>query len=234
MKRLREFYGTAVGKKMVVAGTGLLLFLFLVGHVLGNLKAFMGFADDGVPALDHYAEFLRTFLEDALGYGVALWIARIVLLGAFVLHIVTVLLLQAQNRRARPIGYRAQQYRASTVASRTMLVGGLVLLGFTVYHILHMTTGTLHSSFVPGRVYHNIYVAFQNPFVLVIYLVSMVALGFHLYHGIWSMLQTLGLDNPDRNRLFTMSAKAGSVLIAGGFMVVPIAIFVGLLPHPLH
>lgn len=232
MQKLLRFYSTTIGKKFVVALTGLVLISFIVGHVTGNLKAFLGYYPDGEHHLDHYAEFLRTIGEDFLGYGNFLWLMRGGLLVCLILHVVTVIQLQARNAKATPDRYQGENYRASTVASRTMFFGGMLLLAFIVYHILHFTTGTLHGSFKPGQVYANIHYAFQIPWVVGVYLISMCALGLHLYHGGWSLFQTLGLDNPDWNPLIRRVVQAGSLLVVIGFVSVPIAIFIGYLGPP--
>lgn len=228
---LLRFYRTTIGKKVVVALTGLVLVGFVVGHMLGNLKTFMGFDAAGVHAIDHYAHFLRAFLEDALGHGTFLWLVRIGLLGAVVLHIVTVIQLRQLNKVARPEGYRDQQFEASTWSSRYMFVGGIVLALFIVFHILHLTTGDLHfDGFVAGQVYANITSAFQHEYVLAIYTVAMLALAFHLFHGVWSMFQTLGLDGPTTNVVLRRAATACAVVLFIGFLSVPYAIYFNLLP----
>ncbi|MCI5064680.1 succinate dehydrogenase cytochrome b subunit [bacterium] len=232
MEKLIRFYRSTVGKKFVVALSGLVLLGFVVGHVAGNLKAFMGYDKAGEHKLDHYAEFLRTFGSDILGYTGFLWIARVVLIGALVLHVVTIIQLRARNAKANPDRYQGNNYRASTVAARSMFWGGLLLFTFIVYHILHFTTGTVHPSFEHGAVYANIYSAFQNPWITVFYVISMTALGLHLYHGGWSLFQTLGIDNPDWNPIIRLKVQALSVLVVIGFVSVPLAIFFGFLGAP--
>ena len=232
MQKLFRFYQTTVGKKYVVALSGLALIGFIVGHVAGNLKAFMGYDSHGEHKLDHYAEFLRTIGEDIFGYSGFLWMARAVLLGCLILHVVTIIQLRARNSKANPGKYQGENYRASTLASRYMFGGGLVLFFFIIYHILHFTTGHVHGSFEHGAVYANIHYAFQVPWIVAFYLVAMVSLGFHLYHGGWSLFQTLGLDNPDWNPMIRGVVQAGSVLVVLGFISVPLAIFLGVLGPP--
>lgn len=233
MNKFLRFYDTTIGKKVVVALTGLVLLSFVVGHVAGNLKAFGGYGADGEHKLDHYAEFLRSFGADVLGHSGFLWMARVGLLVCLVLHVLTIIQLRLRNAKANPDRYQGENYRAASLASRTMFWGGMLLFVFIIYHILHFTTGTLHGSFHHGAVYANIHYAFQNPIVTGFYVVAMCALGLHLYHGGWSLFQTLGLDNPDWNPMIRLAVQAGSVAIVLGFISVPIAIFTGILGPPV-
>ncbi|MBX7138836.1 MAG: succinate dehydrogenase cytochrome b subunit [Oligoflexia bacterium] len=225
------FYKTTVGKKIVVASTGVVLFLFVLGHMAGNLKAFMGFnAASGRYKLDEYGEFLRTMGHEVMGNYTALWIVRVVLLLCLLLHLITIVQLQYQKQRARPIGYAKREYDCATYAARSMFLGGLLLLIFIVYHLLHLTTGTLHfRGFEEGAVYSNVVTAFNQPLIVAGYLVAMLILSMHLFHGVWSMFQTLGLDTPQRNKLLRTIAAAASVIIGLGFASVPIAVASGFL-----
>lgn len=231
MSGFGHFYRSSIGKKVVVAITGILMALFVMGHVAGNLKTFGGVGSDGVHKLDHYAAFLRSFGSDVLGHGGFLWATRLGLLVVVVLHIATVTMLHVQNSRARPIGYAKHGHR-KTPAAYSMWWGGIILAAFIVYHILHLTLGVVHSDFVEGQVYRNVYIAFRNPVVVAVYVVSMLALGLHLFHGFWSLFQTLGLDSPDRNRLLRVAARIFSVIIVLGFISVPVAVLLGMLPAP--
>ena len=232
MEKVVRFYRSTIGKKFVVAITGLLLIAFVVGHVVGNLKVFLGYDASGVHHLDMYGHFLRTFLEEAFGPSGFLWLVRIGLIATVALHIGTVLQLRMLNAKAKPQGYRGEATPSSSLAARTMMVGGIILLAFIVFHILHLTTGDLHPHFVEGKVYANVYHAFQVPWVTGFYVIAMVFLGFHLYHGIWSLCQTLGVDNPDLNLTIRTIAKVGSVLVVAGFISVPLAVAFGALPVP--
>ncbi|MCB0353815.1 MAG: succinate dehydrogenase cytochrome b subunit [Bdellovibrionales bacterium] len=232
MTKILHFYRSTIGKKVIVAVSGLSLLLFVVGHVTGNLKAFGGIDPNGQPHLDAYAHFLRTAGSELFGYGGLLWIARIGLLLMLVLHVTAIIQLQALNAKARPVQYRQKQHRASSFAARYMFVGGLILFAFIIYHLLHFTTGTLHNSFIEGQVYHNVYIAFQNPLILVIYTIAMIALGFHLFHGTWSLFQTLGIDSPDKNTILRAVATVLACLVAVGFLAVPYAMFFGILGKP--
>jgi succinate dehydrogenase / fumarate reductase, cytochrome b subunit len=225
-----RFYRTTIGKKIVAALTGAILVGFVIGHMVGNLKAFMGIADDGVHKLDHYAHFLREMGEPLLGYSTLLWIVRAGLLVAVVLHVVTVIQLTIINRTSRSSNYQVYQRNSSTVASRAMFWGGLLLLAFIVFHILHLTTGTLHfDGFVEGKVYANVARTFQNWYMLAFYALAMLALSAHLYHGIWSLFQTLGLDDPERNKCIRKLACLCAFIVAIGFISVPTAVFFGIL-----
>lgn len=228
-----SFYKTTIGKKFVVAITGAFMVFFVAGHMVGNLKAFGGLGADGIHKLDHYAEFLRTFAQDMMGREGFLWSFRIALLLAVLLHVVTVIKLSRINRRARSKKYKVKKSVAASLASKTMMLGGVSLLAFIVFHILHLTTGDLHSSFVHGRVYANVYDAFQNPAILAVYIVAMIFLGMHLYHGVWSVFQTLGINTPEHNPKIKLLAKVFALVVAIGFMAMPLAIYFGYLSEPV-
>jgi len=231
---IARFYQTSVGKKMVVAVTGVAMFLFLIGHMLGNLKAFAG-----AEAYDHYAHTLRVLFADFIGPYTFLWIARIGLLASLILHVVTVILLAKQNKAARPQKYAKPVSRASTFSSRFMMVSGLLLLAFVIFHILHFTTGTIAPTpFEYGKVYANITGAFKQWWLVAIYVLAMLVVGWHLFHGVWSFFHTLGLNNPDRGRFLKHFATASAVVLVVGFSILPVAILLGLTkpvpPDPEH
>ncbi len=226
---LLAFYRSTIGKKIVVALTGLMLVGFVIGHMAGNLKAFGGVDANGVHKLDHYAEFLRSFGQDMLGHGGFLWIARIGLLFAVILHIVAIIQLRSLNKRARPQGYHSEKKDISKLAVNLMFVGGLSIAAFIVFHLLHLTFGAIHPSFQEGKVFHNIIVAFKNPLITLIYIVVMAFLGLHLYHGVWSVFQTLGLNRPRYDYYIRLSAKVIACVVSFGFMIVPLAILFGFL-----
>ena len=226
------FYRTTVGKKFVVAASGLFLLFFVFGHMAGNLKVFAGQSAEGVYKIDHYAEFLRTFASDILGEAGFLWIFRALLLIAVVLHIVTIIQLRRINKKARPLNYKKKKGNMSSFVVDMMFYGGLVLAFFIVFHILHLTVGTLHYDFEHGAVYSNLYSAFKNPIITIFYVISVGFLGMHLYHGIWSVGQTLGINSAKTNDMFQVAAKVLSVVITLGFAAVPVAILTGLLSAP--
>ncbi len=215
-----RFFGSSIGKKVVMALTGLALFGFVVAHMLGNLQVFLGPA-----ALNDYAEKLRTV--PAL-----LWAARIGLLVAAVLHVWAAVSLTRMNRAARPVGYREKEHRESTYASRTMRWSGVLLLLFTVYHLMHLTFGNAHPDFVAGDVYHNFIVGFRQALVTVFYVVAMLALGLHMYHGVWSFLQTLGLSHPRYNHLRHAFATLVTVVVVAGNIAMPVAVLAGWIDDP--
>jgi len=217
MKRAGTLFTSSIGRKWIMAVTGLILFGFVLAHMSGNLLVYLG-----PEALNEYGEFLREFL-----HGAGLWIARGVLLISVVLHIWAAVALAIENRSARPVGYRRPHHEASTYASRTMVWGGPILALFIVYHLLHLTTGQAHPDFVPGDVYHNFIVGFSDPAVVGVYVVAMLALGLHLYHGVWSMLQTMGLSHPRYDALRKQAAAAFAVLIVVGNVSMPVAVLTG-------
>ena len=233
MLRVRRFLQNTPGQKAVVAVTGIILFGFVLSHMAGNLKSFLGVEADGRHAVDHYAEGLRALGEPLLPHGLALWGMRAVLLGAFVLHIVTVIGLTKRNRSARTQPYVRQQEPATNLAARSMLITGIFLAAFVVFHILHFTTGTIRmGSFEHGKVYANLYYSFQGGLAAFMYLLATAAVGLHLFHGAWSLFQTLGLDSPDRNAMLRKGAMGAAFLIAVGFVAVPLMFFFGLLDEP--
>ena len=233
MKQMLSLYRSTLGKKMVVALTGVLLFGFVIGHMAGNLKTFAGVGEGGVHKLDHYAHFLRAMGAEMLGTGNLLWLFRIGLLGALILHVVTIFQLQARNRGARPVEYSAYSPKASSIASRSMLLGGIVILAFVVFHLAHLTLGVVSPTlFEHGHVYSNVYNAFKNPLYVGVYSVALIFLGLHMYHGLWSLTQTLGIDRPDRNAALRGGAKALAIVITLGFLAVPLGVFSGMTMEP--
>ncbi len=234
MERAKKFLSSTLGMKAVVAVTGVILFGFVVLHMIGNLKTFTGTDDNGVPHIDDYAHFLRTMGAPMLPYGFALWATRLILIVALLLHVGMVIALHRRNSAARPIGYDHPPVRVVTsLAARTMLVSGVLILVFVIVHILQFTTGTIQlTPVVPEHIYANLYNAFSVWFVALFYVVAMGLLGFHLYHGLWSLFQTLGLDNPDRNRILRLSAAIAAVGVVVGFSSVPLLFTLGMLPAP--
>jgi succinate dehydrogenase / fumarate reductase cytochrome b subunit len=222
--RALTLWDSTVGKKIMMAVTGVILIGFVVVHMAGNLKVYQG-AD----AFNHYAEGLRTLGEPFFGYGQLLWILRIILLVAVIIHIVAAVQLVRHSRKARSIGYR--KYDGDMVfsyASRTMTWGGLIILGFVIYHLLHLTFGSAHPDFVPGDAYHNFVVGFRSWPVSMAYVLAMIPLGFHLYHGFWSMFQTFGATNPQLNRIRRPIAAVLALVVVAGNVSFPVAVLTGL------
>lgn len=217
------FWATAIGKKAVMAVTGAFLFGWIFLHMLGNLKIYLG-----AEHLNEYAKFLITMGAPALPDYAALWVSRALLLLAVILHIVAATQLTLMNSAARPVGYRDREYVVGTYAARTMRWGGVIILLFIVYHLLHFTTGTLHPSFVEHDVYHNVVTGFQVWWVSAIYIIANLALGLHLYHGLDSMFNSLGLNNPKFNNWKKVFATAFALVITLGNLSFPISVLMGL------
>ena len=207
-----------------MAATGSFLILFVLGHMAGNLKVYQG-----AEKFNAYAEFLREVGAPVLGHGQFLWIARVALVAAVLVHIVAAVQLTRRSQLARPVGYKKTPHEELTYASRTMRWGGVVIILFVVYHILHLTTGTVHSQFVPGDAFHNLVIGFQTWPVAAAYMLAVLALGLHLYHGVWSGFQTLGWDNPRFARHRRTIAGVIAVVVVVGNLSFPIAALTGVL-----
>jgi len=221
----RALWGTTVGKKVVMAVTGIVLVGFVIAHMLGNLKIFLG-----EEAINAYAVFLRTMGEPLFPYGLLLWLARIVLLISVALHITAAVQLTRMNLAARPRGYDTKRSIAATYASRTMCWSGVILALFVVYHLLHLTVGAV--GFQPGEfehlaVYGNVVAGFSVWYVSLIYILAMAALCLHLDHGVWSMLQTLGLNNARMTPALRACSRVIALVVFAGFIVVPVAVLAG-------
>jgi succinate dehydrogenase / fumarate reductase cytochrome b subunit len=212
---------SSVGKKIVMAITGIVLSLFVLGHMAGNLQAFL---PNGPEALDHYGAFLRELL-----HGTGIWFVRGGLLLAVGLHIWAYLSLTKTSWAARPKGYAVTDFEEATFASRSMRWTGPILGVFIVYHLLHLTIGTVHPHFVEGKVYQNLVTGLASAPVALFYILAMGCLAFHLWHGSWSMLQTLGLSHPKYNKARKAFAVVFTILVTGGFVIVPLAVLAGAL-----
>ena len=188
--RVATFYDSVIGKKVVMAVTGLVLFGFVLAHMLANLQVFLPAGTDGVPPLDRYAEHLRALPP-------LLWGTRVALLVSVVLHMVAAWQLTILNRfEARNLRYAKYTPVASNYASRTMVWSGPIVFFYVIYHLLDFTFGNVNPNFQPGHVLHNVVASFQHPVVAVFYIVANICLAFHLYHGVWSMCQTVGIAHP--------------------------------------
>lgn len=222
---VRRLRNTSLQLKIVMAVTGAISVLYLVLHMIGNLKIFLGRSE-----LDTYAEFLRTVGEPALPYSTLLWIIRVVLTVSIVLHIVSATILARRAARARPVRYEATPKTPGSYAARTMRWGGVIILLFIVYHILDLTTGTLNPNGVGGAVYDNVVSDFAPSrwYVTLFYTLAVVAVGFHLRHGIWSALQTLGHSSGARRHAQKVTSTVIAVVLTVGFLAVPFAVTFGL------
>jgi succinate dehydrogenase / fumarate reductase cytochrome b subunit len=219
-----EFYRSAIGKKAVMAVTGVFLFGWIFLHMAGNLKVYTG-----AEHYNAYAQFLITMGAPLLPNKGALIAVRTLLLIAVWLHIQAATQLTIMNRKARPIGYGERDYVAGTYAARTMRWGGVIILLFVIYHIAHLTFGKFHPDFIEGDVYHNFVAAFQVWWVGAIYIIANLALGMHLYHGLWSMFNSLGLNHARFNAWKRAFATVFAVVVTLANISFPIAVLTGFL-----
>jgi succinate dehydrogenase / fumarate reductase cytochrome b subunit len=214
---------TAVLKKAIMAATGLLLFGWIFAHMFGNLKIFLG-----RESFNHYAEYLREMGSPLLPATGLLWIVRFALLVAVVLHVWAATSLTLQNRRARPVGYRQIRPVELDYAARTMRLSGYLLALYIVYHLLHLTFGSVHPGFVAADPYGNVVLAFHALPVAAVYVFANLLLGLHLYHGLWSLFQSLGWSQPAYNSWRRRFAVTFAVLVTAGFISVPLAVLAGI------
>ena len=211
----RPAFGS-IALKALMALTGLVLFGFVFIHMVGNLQLY-----SGPEKINRYAAFLK-------GTPAVLWGFRITLLAAVGLHALAAFTLWRRNLAARPVGYASQDFQAASITSRTMYWTGPILGIFIVYHLLHFTVGSVHPSFSHTDVYSNVVTAFSNPAVSLFYIVAMVALGFHLFHGAVSLFQTLGLRTPKFEKPLKAVLLAICTVIVVADISFPIAVLAGL------
>jgi succinate dehydrogenase / fumarate reductase cytochrome b subunit len=212
-----------VGRKILMAVTGVILFLFVVGHLLGNLKIFQG-----PEHFNAYAEGLRTIGAPFFGRGQVLWVARVILLISVFTHIWAAITVTWASWKARPIGYHGLHLVETTYAARTMRWGGLIITVYVIYHLLDFTFGRVNPSYVPGDVYHNVLASFHSWSVSAGYVACLLVVGLHIYHGLWSAFQTLGLHRPPVDRWRRGLAGAIALLITAGYVAIPVAVLGGL------
>jgi succinate dehydrogenase / fumarate reductase, cytochrome b subunit len=210
-----HFYSSTTGKKAAMAVSGCILFLFVVGHLIGNLQIY-----EGPDKLNRYAVLLRSM--PAL-----LWTVRTVLLAMVLLHIWSSIQLAARNIAARPVGYRMKKATGSSYASRTMYWSGPIILAFVIYHLLDFTFGKVNPHFESGNVYGNVVASFQAIPVAAFYIIAMLLLCIHLYHGLWSMFQSLGIAHPRYTPMLRRGAAVVATLIAAGNISIPVAVLAG-------
>ena len=217
------FYRSAVGKKWVMAITGIVLMGFVFGHMVGNLKMYQG-----AHALNVYGEFLRELLYPLLPRTLTLWIIRIGLILAFVFHIHAAASLTLMNRRANAGGYSAKRdWQAANAASRSMRFTGVVILAYLIWHLADFTWGWVNPDFVRGDVYRNVQASLSNAVPAAIYVLATIALGVHLYHGSWSLFQSLGLNNPKYNSWRRSFALGFAAIVTIGNLSFPLAVVSG-------
>ena len=216
------FYGSVVGKKIVMGVTGLLLFGFIVMHLIGNLLIYLPEDSNGNWPVDAYAAQLHAIPE-------LLWSARIILLVAVILHIIAAWQLTVLNKfRARTQGYIKWEPLSSSYASRTMVWSGPIIFFYVIYHLLDLTFGTFNPGFEFGQVHHNVVASFTRPVVAGFYIIANICLAFHLYHGLWSMCQSVGLSHPRYTPVLKMASKVIAIVIGVGFCSIPLAVLSGL------
>jgi succinate dehydrogenase / fumarate reductase, cytochrome b subunit len=220
-----EFYRSALGKKYVMAITGVIGMGYIFAHMIGNLKVFIG-----PESIDAYGEWLRhSLLYPILPAHVALWLMRSVLIVSLILHVHAAYALTMMNRRARPVRYKSKRdYIAADFAARTMRWTGIIVLLFIGYHLADFTWGWVNPGYVRGEVYRNTVASLSNPIVALFYIAANLALGYHLYHGAWSLFQSLGINSPRFNPWRRAFAVAFAVITIGGFITVPIAVLLGI------
>ena len=218
MNTVLTFWRSTIGKKVVMGVTGLIGLGFVIGHMAGNLQAFAG-----AEKLDAYGALLHGPLHELV------LIARVVLIAAVILHVTAAYQLTMLSRAARPVDYASRKPQVSTLAARTLRWGGVLLLVFIIFHILHFTIGSVHPDFVEGRVYRNLSTGFAVKWVAVFYLVSMLALGMHLFHGAWSSMRTLGVAKQKAHPIRRFLPVVLAVVISLGFAAIPLAFLLGVL-----
>jgi len=226
--RVVRFYEAPIGKKALMAITGVILFGYVVAHLLGNLQIFSSNPEQ----INRYAAFLHNPAN-----AMALWVARAVLLLAVILHIVASVQLWSMNREARPVRYHKKADVPTSYAARTMIWSGPIIAAFVIFHVLHLTVGA-----IPGlpaaeiaanepNVRQNVINGFRNIGVSAFYIVAMILLCMHLYHGIWSMFQSLGVNHPRYTPALKKGAAIVATLIAIGNISIPLAVMAGLLTY---
>ena len=218
-----RFWKSAVGKKWVMAVSGVILLFYVLAHMVGTLKVFLGSEE-----INRYAEWLRELGEPAFPRTVVLWGMRAVIILAFFFHILAAYQLTRINRRARPVKYQSpRDYAAANFASRTMRWTGILIALFLIYHLLDQTWGPANPEFVRGDAYNNLFYSFERVPVAIVYIIANIALGFHIWHGSWAMFNSLGLNNPRYNLWKRYFATGFAVLITVGYVSMPLLIVTG-------
>lgn len=223
-----SFPQTTIGKKVIMALSGVIWVGFVAGHMFGNLKMYTG-----AEHFNEYAEGLRTLGAPFLAYSQALWLVRLVVIFAIVSHVWAALTLKQRNLQARAHGYAQHRKLHANAAQLTMIYGGIAILIFIIYHLMHFTLGVpgVHPNFDPTNPYQNVIIGFSSYAYIpaIVYLLGLVALAFHLYHGTWSMFQTIGLNNKTYDGTLRGLAWLAAIIIPLGFATVPLGVMFGLL-----
>src|SRR5215204_2040070 len=228
---LLDIYSTAVGKKYVMAITGIIGIGFVVFHMLGNLKVYLGVVD-GRYDIDVYGEYLREILVPILPRTWFLWGLRIVLIAALILHVHAAYGLTVINRKARPVKYQsARDYEIANFASRTMRWTGIIVLLFLFFHLADFTWGWFNPGFERGEVYRNMDASLSRVPVAILYIVANIALGIHLFHGTWSLFQSMGWNNPRFNKWRRHLATGIATAIVVGNVSFPIMTLAGVIEY---
>jgi succinate dehydrogenase / fumarate reductase cytochrome b subunit len=216
---------SSIGKKAIMAVTGLVWIGFLAAHMWGNLHIFQG-----AESFNHYAEFLREVGYPIFSYAQLLWLLRIVTVTALVLHIWAAWSLYKLARQAHGSNYAMKRVVQANYATRFMRIGGVVIILFVLFHLAQFTWVALPETALTPRIdpYSNVVVAFQNPVISLFYILAVAALALHLYHGVWSMFQTLGFNNRDWDGFFRGLAVIVAIVIPVGFIAVPVAVLLGV------
>jgi succinate dehydrogenase / fumarate reductase cytochrome b subunit len=216
MNAIAGLYNSTLGKKYLMAATGTFLFVFVLGHMGGNMLLYVS-----PEALNAYGHKLQNS-------GALLWIFRLVMLFAVGVHVIASVQLWLRNRASRPVQYRVFNPPSVDYAARTMVWSGPIILLFILYHLAHFTVGSAHHDFIRGDVYHNVVSAFQIWWVAGIYMVANLLLAIHLYHGLWSVFQTAGWDHPKFGRYRRWFAIGFAALIGAGNISFPLSVLTGL------
>jgi succinate dehydrogenase / fumarate reductase cytochrome b subunit len=206
-----------------MAVSGIILVLYLIAHMIGNLKAFAG-----AESFNSYSEWIRTIGEPAVPAQTTLWIIRLVLLAAVVAHMWAAFSLWKQARAARPVPYVTKKRVQQSYASKTLRWGGVIIALFIIWHILDLTTGTVNAEGSDSTPYDRLVASFSNPYVNAFYVVALVLLGMHLRHGLFSAVQTLGQSNRRRERVLNVFATVFATVLIGGFLLIPAAVLLGV------
>ena len=230
-----DLYSTAVGKKYVMAVTGLIGIGFVLTHMIGNLKMYLGVVTEGNERaydIDVYGEFLRNLLVPILPHTIFLWLLRGVLIAAVALHIHAAIGLTNMNHNARAVKYQsARDYQVANFASRTMRWTGTIVSLFIVWHLADLTWGFVNPDWVQGATYYNLDQSLSRLPVAILYIVANIALGIHLFHGTWSLFQSMGWNNPRFNAWRRNIAIGTAALIVAGNVSFPIAVMAGVVEY---